>query len=183
MSVGCMRVAGWLALFSATVSIPLFLLALQFQSTADSGALLMQTLIQVVSTLLFCALLLLFRRFLHTFYTYVEADRSIFLMIILNVLLTLYALAAIVFTPLKESGDTVALAAVILLAVVQVRFALQLLRVPVQNEPLFRPYAWLNLAAGVCLATVILLPLAVLISALADLMLGTLFLQRARSVT
>jgi hypothetical protein len=72
---------------------------------------------------------------------------------------------------------------VIALGILQARFGSLLLSLPDELGGLRRPYAYLNIVTGICLASIVLVPIAIVSGAIADVMLGTIFLQSARSIS
>jgi hypothetical protein len=59
-------------------------------------------------------------------------------------------------------------------------FALRLLRLPDRLYGYLRPYAFANIALGVCLASVVLVQLGVLASVAADTLMALIFFGAAR---
>jgi hypothetical protein len=66
------------------------------------------------------------------------------------------------------------------LGIVQAQFGFRLRRLPDNLGGLLKPFCYANMATGILLASVILMPLSIIISALSDLMLGTIFFNMSR---
>jgi hypothetical protein len=62
----------------------------------------------------------------------------------------------------------------------QIMFGVKLLQLPDDLKGLHKPYCYLNIITGFCLATVVLLPAGIVASAVTDIMLGTIFFQSAK---
>ena len=62
----------------------------------------------------------------------------------------------------------------------QIMFGVKLLQLSNDLKGLHKPYCYLNIITGICLATVVLLPVGILASAITDVMLGTIFFQAAK---
>jgi hypothetical protein len=182
MTGGSLRWAGWLAMTSALLSLPLLLFSLMNQGTNDLWVKTLDAALQVVGTALFVLLALLLRRFLGRRFNFHGIDRVIDLLIVSNLVIGLIALSVAFFPALQEAGTQVLVVALILLGILQLRFGYLFLAVPDDLGGMRRPYAYLNIATGVCLASIVLVPLAVVLSAIADVMLGTIFLQASRSI-
>ena len=182
MSRAGLRGAGWLAMASALASLPFFLWSVQNQGKSDPQAIMTTAGMQAVGTGIFVLLMLLLRRFLRLRCSFSAADRVIALMIISNVTICLFTLATIVIPSLDQSAAAVEIITVVAFGLCQFRLGFLLLSLSDDLLGMRIPYAYLNMMTGICLASVLLVPIAVILSAIADVMLGTIFLQAARSI-
>jgi len=64
------------------------------------------------------------------------------------------------------------------LGILSVIFDIKLLEMQDNLNGLLKPYAFLNIAAGICFATFILSPLGLLIGAVGDVMMGLILLKK-----
>jgi hypothetical protein len=167
---------------SALLTLPLFLFSLQNQGQTDWYLKVLDAIIQVVGAGLFVVLSVVLRRFLGRRFAFHDTDRIIGLMIISNLGVGALSLTATFVPPLQQAATSIVVAAVFVLGLLQLRFGYLLLALPDDLGGMRRPYAYLNMAVGACLASIILVPLAIVMSAVADVMLGTIFLQAARSI-
>jgi hypothetical protein len=175
-----MITAGWLAMISAFVSIPLFYLSYRLEGRIDATASTIQTIMQIAGTLLFVAILHYFRKLLNAHFMYHDTDRSIGLMIKAGVIAGALTVLSLNFTPLRE---TTALAVIVILVaqgLVQVQFGYKLLNLPHDFGGMLKPFCYANMVTGIMIASVVLIPAGVLVSAITDLMLGTIFFNVAR---
>jgi hypothetical protein len=173
-----LEVAGALAVGNGILTIPLTIVQLL---TIEAGLGLPGDLLALVQTVLGVYLLVTFRELLHERFAFLEADGAIgFLVTGSVVVFALGLLRHVARTDGLERlvglGFTAAAAA---LGVGSILFALRLLRVPRRSRYL-RPFAYGNLVLGVCLASVVLIPLAILVSVVADVLMGLIFLDAAR---
>lgn len=141
-----------------------------------------QAFIQAAGTLLFLAIVLNLKRFLNCFYQFHDTDRNIALMVMASMAAGAVVIGIFSFPALKESLAAVVAAILVVQGIVQAQFGYKLLKLPADLDGMLKPFCYANMAAGILLATVILIPLAILASALADLMLGTIFLNMAKSM-
>jgi hypothetical protein len=58
-------------------------------------------------------------------------------------------------------------------------FGIWLLQLPASLGSLHRPYCYINVITGFAFASVVLLPLGMVTNCIADIMLGTIFMQVA----
>jgi hypothetical protein len=182
MTGGRLRFAGWLAMASALLTLPLFLFSLQNQGQTDFTMKVLDAGIQVLGAALFVFLCVTLRRFLGRRFSFHATDRIIGLMIVSNLAIGGLTLAATFAPQLQPAASAIAVGAVFAMGVLQLRFGFLLLALSDELGGLRRPYAYLNMAVGACLASIVLVPLAIVLSAVADVMLGTIFLQAARSI-
>ena len=168
---------------SAMLTLPLFLFSLFNQGRTDLPFKLLDAGIQLLGTMLFVVLSMLFRRFLGRRFNFHGADRIIDLMIISNLVICVISLIAAILPTMAEAVAQLVLIAAILLGILQLKFGYILLALPDDLGGMRRPYAYLNMATGVCLASIVLMPVAIVLSAIADVMLGTIFLQASRSIS
>lgn len=172
--------AGWLAMASAFASIPLTYASFRLDGSADPVTNAIQIGIQVVGMALFVAITLLLRRLLNARFRFHDADRSIDLMIMTNVLASGMAVVALCFAPWKETLGGASLVIVVFQGIVQVRFGARLLRLQDDLDGMLRPFCYLNMATGICIASLVLIVVGVVVSAISDLMLGTIFFHLAK---
>jgi len=64
---------------------------------------------------------------------------------------------------------------------VQLQFGYKLLKLPDDLGGMLKPFCYANMATGIFLSSIVLLPLGILASAISDLMLGTIFLSVSKS--
>lgn len=164
---------------SAFASIPLTYFSYQLDGSAAPAATGIQIGIQVVGALLFVAITLLFRKLLNARFSFHDTDRSINLMVVANVLASGMAVVALCVPQLKETLEIAALVTVVFQGLVQVRFGSRLLRLQDNLDGMLRPFCYLNMATGVCVASVVLIVVGVVVSSITDLMLGTIFFHIA----
>lgn len=180
MNSKALKLAGFLAMVSAFLSLPLAYLSFWLDGRIDPLANGIQTFIQVVGTLLFLAIILNLKRFLNSFYKFYDTDKQIALMVVASMAAGAVVIGMFTFPALKESLGTVVLALLVVQGIVQAQFGYKLLKLPDDLGGMLKPFCYANLATGIFLASVILIPFAIVASAIADLMLGTIFLNMAK---
>ena len=175
-----LKTAGWLAMASSCSSFPSSYASCQRDDGADPVTNAIQIGIQLVGMALFVAITLLCRRLLNARFGFHDADRSIDLMIMANVVAAIASVVALCFAPWKETLGVAALVIVVFQGIVQVRFGARLLRLQDDLDGMLRPFCYLNMATGVCIASIVLIVVGVVVSAISDLMLGTIFFHIAK---
>jgi hypothetical protein len=175
-----LTIAGVLAMISALLAIPWFVLTGITDGHAGPEIRTGQGVLLAGGTFLLFYLLTTLRRFLHERHTFGGADGAISLLIAVNVISAATGLFVLVVPQYESSLGIPGVVLVIVGGIAQITFGGKFLRLPDNLEGLRKPYGYLNIVTGVCLVTVVLLPLGVVASAVADVMLGTIFFQAAR---
>lgn len=174
-----LTIAGWIAMISAFASIPAAYLSWKLEGRSDMTATIIQTGIQIAGLVIFLAITLSLRRLLNSRFKFHDADKSIDWMIRANVVGTVLAVSAMQTTLLR---DALGIAIIVVMAaqgVVQILLGYRLLRLQADLDGMLKPFCYLNMATGICLASVVLVLVGIALSALSDLLLGTIFFHMA----
>lgn len=172
--------AGWLAMVSAFASIPLTFLSFRLGDNTDPAATALQIGIQTAGALLFVAITLCLKKLLNARFGFHDADRCLVLLIVASVVASVMSVVALGFARLKEPLEIASLVTVAFQGLVQLRFGYRLLKLQDDLDGMLRPFCYLNMATGICVASVVLIVVGVVISAISDLMLGTIFFHIAK---
>lgn len=175
-----LKTAGSLAMASAFLTLPLAYLSLTLEGRTDSYANEIQTFLQAFGTLIFIAIILYLKRFLNSLLQFHDTDKSIDLMVMASMATGAVTIGIFSFPALKESLVSVVIVILVLQGIVQAQFGYKLLKLPSDLGGILKPYCYSNLATGILLATVILIPLSMVVSAISDLMLGTIFFNMSK---
>jgi len=176
-----MIVAGWLAMASAFITLPLAYVSFLLEGKTDPTSSLMLSIMQVFGTLLFIAIILYLKRLLNSLFQFHDTNGLMALMIVANSVAGFFVVLSLTFPQLKETMGVVATVLVIFQGVIQVQFGYRLLRLEDNLGGLLKPFCYSNMATGICIASVVLIFFGVVVSAIADLMLGTIFFQIAKT--
>lgn len=162
---------------SAFLTIPLEYVSSRLEVRTDLDAIMLQTIIQIFGTILFLAIMIYIKRFLNSIFNFHTADRNIDLMIITGIVAGVLSVASLYVTPLKESIGYAGIGILIAQGIVQVQFGYKLLKLPFDLGGMLKPFCFANIATGILLASIVLIPFGIVVSALSDLMLGTIFFK------
>ena len=177
-----LKIAGSLAMASAFLTLPLAYLSFTLEGRSDVYVNEIQTIIQAFGTTLFVAIVLFFKRFLNALFIFHDTDRTILLMAAGSVVTGALAISLYSFPALKETLGYALIVVLVLLGIVQAQFGYKLFRLSNDLGGMLKPFCYANMAIGILLATVVLIPLSIPVSALSDLMLGTIFFNRAKNI-
>lgn len=169
--------AGRLAIVNAVITIPLFLLSIMLGLQSDYGARALQTMLVVATTLLFVYILLALKEFINSRHAFHDTDILIKIQIWANIALTIFSMLGLLSQSLQEAEGIFALFLIVPLGIVQAIFGYRLLRLPDKLHGRLKPFCWLSIATGFCFAVVILIPLGLLTSAAADVLLGLILIR------
>ena len=103
-------------------------------------------------------------------------------MVMGSIVTGILAISLYSFPAFKESLGYALIVVLVLLGIVQIEFGYKLLRLPNDLGGMLKPFCYANLATGILLATVVLVPLSIPVSALSDLMLGTIFFNMSLNI-
>ena len=164
---------------SAVLTIPWFVLTFVLAGQGGVWPKVTQGVLLTAGTTLLVYLLVTFKRLLHENFTFHAVDTVIALLVKVNIVSAAVSLLALAVQPLESALGVVGIVLAVAGGIAQIMFGVKLLRLPGNLGGLHKPYGYLNIVTGFCLATVVLLPLGMVTSAVADVMLGTIFFQAA----
>ena len=169
--------AGRLAIVNAVITIPLFLLSIMLGLQGDYGARALQTILMVASTLLFIYIILALKELINSRHGFHDTDILIKIQIWANIALTVFSMLGLLSQTLQEAGGIFALFLIVPLGIVQAFFGYRLLRLPDKLHGRLKPFCYLSIATGFCFAVVVLIPLGLITSAAADVVLGKILIR------
>lgn len=182
MSHRTLTIAGWLTMISAFASIPLAYLAFSLEGQADSTDTLILAILQGAGTLLFVAITLFLKRFLNGIFSFHATDKSINLMIVANVVAGIFIVGGMYVSQIKEIVGIAALVIMVFQGIVQLQFGYTLLKLQNNLDGLLKPFCYLNMVTGICVASIVLIVVGIVVSAISDLMLATIFFNTAKQL-
>ena len=177
-----LTIAGWLTMISAFASIPMAYLAFKLEGQVDSTGTLILAIMQVAGTILFVAITLFLKRFLNRIFNFHDTDKSIDLMIMANVVAGAFVVGGMYISQIKETAGIAALVIMVFQGIVQLQFGYKLLKLQNSLGGLLKPFCYLNIATGLCIASIVLILVGVVVSAISDLMLATIFFNVAKQL-
>jgi hypothetical protein len=177
-----LRIAGFLAMTSAILSIPLLLLSNHFNENDTMGYALFLTFMQIAGLGLFIYLNSFLKKFLNLRFSFHEVDNYIDFMITINIFLCVAGIAGIFLTTLTEPLAQFSLLLIVSFGIGQLLFGIKLFKLPDSLQGMLKPLCFITMLTGLLIATIFLLPIAAFTGAIADVMLGTIFFQ-AREIS
>lgn len=174
-----LRMAGFLAMSSAVLSIPFLILSYYFSDGNIPNTPFFQATMQVVAIILFTCLTWLLKKFLNTRHSFHDTDNYIDFLIATNLFAGSAVIVGLFLPSWTEALDWFSLLLIAAFGVAQILFGIKLLRLPDSLNGMLRPFCFMTITTGLFTSTVVFLPVGVVTGAIADIMLGTIFFQAA----
>ncbi len=171
--------AGWVSIANAIFTIPAIAMSFFLESMEGTGARIAQAVLMVVGLGLFVYLLSTLRQLLNSRFRFHDADICISYLLWGNVSLSLFHLLSFINREFESTVGILSIMAYIFFGILSILFARRLLRLPYTLYGLLKPYCNITLVSGVCIATVVLLPVGILVGAVTDVILGIIFFRAA----
>jgi hypothetical protein len=172
-----LKTAGYLAMTSALLTLPWFLFSSNVTNRHDPAFKAAEASMLVSGLALLIYLLLTFQQLLHRRYAFHHADKTISLLIQAAIVQVAAGLLSLAVPELAAAVRMFGIIMLVVVGILHMMFGIWLLQLPASLGGMHRPYCYINIVTGFALGTVILLPLGMLTSCIADVMLGTIFLQ------
>jgi hypothetical protein len=172
--------SGWLAMASAVLTIPWFFLTIVLADRGGALFIYAQGGMLAFGTVLLVYLLITLRRLLHENYAFHAADEVISFLVGINIAAAAVGLLELAVPSLEKAAEVISIVLIVAVGIMQIMFGIKLLLLSDDLKGLHKPYCYLNIITGFCLATVVLLPAGIVASAVTDVMLGTIFFQYAK---
>lgn len=171
-----MKTAGWVCIVSAVTTFPILIISFAVSGGDHSAS----SILSFISLGLFIYIFHSLRRLLNEEYNFHLTDSHINFLIWINIGVTV--ISAVTTQP-DATFAILALIALVALGIVMIIFAITLMKLENQLAGLLKPFCYLCIAQGVCMASVILIPLALLASVAADVVLALIFFRIADKVS
>jgi len=175
-----LKAAGKLAIASAMLTLPMFLLSFMLEGRYDTTARYIHLALQGVGTVVFVLIIVSFRIFLNRNCGFYRVNMHALGLIVINLIYAGASFVSISSTQGEEQMRPYMMVMVSLLGIIQAGLGWRLFDLENDLFGMKRPYCWLNDVTGVFFASVLMIPIAIITSAVADVMLGTILIMEAR---
>ncbi len=179
-----LNLAGWIAIASAVLAIPLVALGIMSGVAEDEGVamLLLETILSMGALILYVYILIMLRRLLNEMANFNKVDKYITLLIWFNVIVTVISVMALPVTELQAIMGIAVLLLLIPLGIIYVVVGVKLLHCEDDLFGYLKPYSYLTIATGVMVAVIVLVPFGIITSIIADVILALIFFKAAKQV-
>ncbi len=179
-----LNLAGWIAIASAVLAIPLVALDIMSGVAEDESVamLLLETILSMGALILYVYILIMLRRLLNEMANFNKVDKYITLLIWFNVIVTVIGVMALPVTELQVIIGVAVLLLLIPLGIIYVVVGVKLLHCEDDLFGYLKPYSYLTIATGVMIAVIVLVPFGIITSIIADVILALIFFKAAKQV-
>jgi hypothetical protein len=172
-----LRVAGFLALASAFLTLPWFIFTFYFAGRGDFAILIVEACMISGGLALLVYLLITFRQLLNGRFAFHHADKTISLLIQASICQAVASLVGLGIPELAAAVRAYGLVMAVIVGILHMMFGIWLLQLPDSLGGMARPFCYLNIITGFSLASILLLPLGLVTGCISNIMLGTIFFQ------
>ena len=172
-----MKIAGWICIVSAVITMPVFILSLFVEHTEARSA---GIFLSLVSLFLFIYIFHSLRRLLNEMFDFHLVDTHIAVLIWVNVAVTI--ISAVVSAS-HAAFVILVLISLFVFGISTIAFAITLMKSKEHFGGLLKPFCYLSIAQGVCIASIVLILLSLLASIAADVVLALIFFRMADRVS
>ncbi|MBM4348669.1 MAG: hypothetical protein FJ106_02100 [Deltaproteobacteria bacterium] len=174
-----LTLAGWLSMTSAIFAIPSIAMSWYLEEMGGAGAKLSQAILTLVSLGLFLSVIISLRKLLNYRFQFHHADLSISLLIWGNVILAAFGLLALESQGFESLMNILSMVSLIIIGILAIMFGTRLLQFSGSFYGLLKPFCYTTIASGICLITVFLTPVGIIVGAVSDVILATIFFRAA----
>lgn len=172
-----LNLAEWFSITNAAVTIPIVVLSIFLAAIGGVGAKVIQAALTLISLGLFVYIFLSLRKFLNSRLRFHDVDTNITVLIWVNVVISILSILSLSSSQLETAFGLLTFFAIIPWGIIYIVFAIRLLRLSDDLFGLLRPFSYTSIASGLCFTTVILIPLGLILGAVADVILGMIFFK------
>jgi len=177
-----LRLAGWLSILSAIITLPLFVLAIASIEERSSGLALFSTLLLIFHTGIYCYVYLTFRDFLHAHFSFSAIDKQIAVIVGVSIAAAVIHVLSFVFSDAKEVLSILTFILIIPLGIVSIQMGLSLFTLRDTLSGLRNAYSYLLIFMGIFLLSIILIIPGLLLGIIVDSILGIILLRSASEI-
>ena len=175
-----LRIAGYFSIANAGFTIPIFIIRDFIDVAGEIRLRLLNVILSFISCVLVLYVVLSLKKLLNYYFQFYQVDNLIYIIIVGNV-------AAYIISVLFAQHTTievliVSIFTLIMLGSIYIILAIKILSLANNLYGLLIPFAYTLIANGLCLVTVILLPLSLLVNIVSDVFLGIIFFRAAKQL-
>lgn len=178
-----LRLAGYVSLFNALITLPVFFYSLLLEGNKraiSSG--LQLILISAGCTAIAVFLMVSLRKYVLIKKGFDSIKKPILFLIIGYLISFVLSTVNMIFPSGEKMAALIAVVSLIILGLLQVHLGIRLFHLDHSLNGFRKPYSILLIVTGLLTASIALSPIAMFSSAVSDIMLGTIFLQAAKEM-
>lgn len=171
------NLAGWLSITNAAVTIPIVIMSVFLAAVGGTGGKVIQATLTLISLGLFVYIFSSLRKLLNYRFQFHDVDTYISVLIWVNVVLSILSILSLSSSEIEKAVSVLSVVALIPFGIVFIVFAIRILRLSDNLFGLLKPFSYTSIASGLCFATIVLIPLGLIASVAADIILGIIFFR------
>ncbi|MFZ5910475.1 MAG: hypothetical protein ACOYYU_10710 [Chloroflexota bacterium] len=177
-----LRLAGWMAIANALITILIIGSFAFFRAHLGEQAEIAQAILMAVSAWLFICVFLSLKKMLNTGFGFYDTDVFIKWITWIKAVLTAVSVVPL-FVPRAELGVGIlgSLILIIPMGIILILLSVTLLRLEDNLYELLKPFAYVSIATGFCFTAISLIPFALITGAASDIILGMIFFRAAET--
>jgi len=179
MTKGQLTLAGWLSMTSAIFAVPSIAMSWFLDEMGGAGAKLSQAILTLVSLGLFLYVIMSLRKLLNYRFKFHHTDIYISLLIWGNLILSALSLLALASQGFESLMNILSMVSLIIFGILALMFGTRLLQFPGNFYGLLKPFCYTTIASGICFVTIFLAPVGIVVGAVSDVILATIFFRAA----
>ena len=187
ISAARLNVAAWLSITTAVLTIPILMLSVAIETGVELGrfpafaARATNGLLTVCSAALFVYVFSTLRVLLEERYSFHSTSGLLRFLIGMNVLLGGLSVIGILSPAIDNVADWLSMIAIIPFGICFIGLGIKLLRLPQNLHGMLKPFSYTAIASGFCFATILFIPIAVLVGAANDIILAIIFFRESEA--
>lgn len=177
-----MKTAAWICFLSAAITLPLVVIDIALALIGQNKPVfqVILTFLSLLTLALFVFIYYWFMKMLNDKYGFDKVNGLISFFILLQVLTTVVNSVSTLFPKDNIIIGAFVITVLIVTGILLILLGVKLLKLEYSFDGLLKPFCYINIATGICLLSVLLIPLALLGSIASDIFLGMIFLHQAR---
>lgn len=175
-SAGQLNLAGWLSILYAAITVPTLILSFSGIVSEDDNFEIASHALEFLSTFLWIYLLLALKKFIELRFQLKSLTAYVDSLIVITLLLMAFGFLLDQDPEAISVGMIMYFGLIVVYAVISFLLGRKLLSIK-EEYPYIRAFSWTIMISGVCMATIILLLLAIPIGIASDILLALLFFK------
>jgi hypothetical protein len=174
-----LRLAGWLSILNAVLTIPSAVMGfiMGFKNIAPNFVVIV---LSVLSILIFIYILLTFKELLNSYFNFYNVDTIIAMFIWANVFVTGANIVPLFLPEYKVKIGIFTLMFMLLNGILHIMLGAKLLKLKDDLFGLLKPFSYLTIATGILCMTIVLLPLGMITDVISSILLAIIFFRATK---
>jgi hypothetical protein len=175
-----LKLAGWLSILSAVITIPIIILGFIIGLKQNIALDFVLVLLTTLSILILIYILLTFKGLLNSYFSFYNVDTIIAMFIWANVFVTGANIVPLFLPEYKVKIVIFSLMFMLLSGILNIMLGAKLLKLKDDLFGLLKPFSYLTIATGILSMTIVLLPLGMITDVISSILLAIIFFRATK---